>query len=214
MVLQTFIAFEGLDGTGTSTQINLLAAKLKKENVFITAEPTQNQIGTFLRKILKGQIEIHPKTAAYLFAADRCEHVYGKEGIIEQHNSGKIIVSDRYLFSSLAYQSLECGEELPYALNRHFPLPSTVFFFDLEPEKSLERVLNRAKKNGEQMEIYEKLEFQRKTYEMYKKIMKYYEENHKNLKIIRIDAEKSIEEIHQKIWTIVNNMPILKCESK
>ena len=70
MVLQSFIVFEGLDGSGTSTQIKLLQEKLSKNKTWITAEPTNNETGLFLRKMLKGEIKIHPKTSAYIFATD------------------------------------------------------------------------------------------------------------------------------------------------
>ena len=211
MILQTFIVFEGLDGTGTSTQIKLLQERLDEKNSFITAEPTDKETGLFLRKMLKGEIAVTPKTAAYMFAADRCEHVYGQNGIVENCEKGKIVISDRYFFSSLAYQSFDCGETLPYELNKNFPLPKYLFFFEIEPEKSLERVIKRSKQTGEQVEIYEKIEIQKKTYEAYQKVMTFYsKEEFSQMKIIRIDASLSIDEIHKKIWSIVQEMPILK----
>ena len=203
MVLQTFIVFEGLDGSGTSTQIELLKNALEKEKgtdkIFVTAEPTENETGLFLRKMLSGSFKVSEKTASYLFAADRCEHVWGKNGIAENCEQGKITISDRYLFSSLAYQSQSCGFDLPYMLNKEFPLPKLLFFFEMPPEKSLERVQNRCQKTGEKTEIYEKIEVQKRTYEAYQNVMRFYEENEKEMQIIRVDASKSIEEIHQFI---------------
>ena len=207
MVLQRFIVFEGLDGSGTSTQIELLKNSLK-QNIFVTAEPTENETGLFLRKMLKAQFSVDSKTQAYLFAADRCEHIYGKNGIIENCQNGKLVISDRYLFSSLAYQAQSCGFDLPYKLNKDFPLPQILFFFEVEVEKSLERVMMRCKKTGEQTEIFEKLEIQKKTYEEYQKILSFYEKENPEMKIIRVDASKSIEEIHNFISNIIENMPI------
>ena len=104
MMLKNFIVFEGIDGSGTTTQIKKLAERFPKEKVFVSAEPTKNETGLFLRRMLKGEFSVNEKTASFLFAADRCEHLYGKNGILEQIQNGKIALSDRYFFSSLAYQ--------------------------------------------------------------------------------------------------------------
>ena len=93
MVLQSFIVFEGLDGSGTSTQIKLLQEKISEQKAWFTAEPTNNETGLFLRKMLKGEIKIHPKTSAYMFATDRCEHINGKNGI--QENLIKAMKQDK-----------------------------------------------------------------------------------------------------------------------
>lgn len=212
MVLQTFIVFEGLDGSGTSTQINLLKDALTKslgsDKIFITSEPTENETGLFLRRMLKAQFCVNEKTSAYLFAADRCEHIYGKDGIEDQCQNGKIVVSDRYLFSSLAYQNKIF--DLTYNLNKDFPLPKYLFFFEIEPEKSLKRVIKRCQENGEQTEIFEKIEIQKKTYEAYQKVLSIYENSESEMQIIRVDASKSVEEIHKFILNVLQNMPIFK----
>lgn len=200
MVLKNFIVFEGIDGSGTSTQIKKLEESFPQK-IITTAEPTKNEIGKFLRKMLAGEFSVDEKTASYLFAADRCEHLYGKNGIIENLQNDKIVVSDRYFFSSLAYQSVSCGKELPKLLNSPFPLPEYLFYFEINPEISLNRVNSR----GEKKEIYENLEIQKKTANLYDEIISEYEndKSHK-MKIIRIDASKSIEEIFQKIQEILN----------
>lgn len=200
MVLKNFIVFEGIDGSGTSTQIKKLE-EFFPQKIIATAEPTKNETGKFLRKMLSGEFSVDEKTASYLFAADRCEHLYGKNGIIENLQNDKIVVSDRYFFSSLAYQSVTCGKELPKLLNSPFPLPEYLFYFEINPEISLNRVNSR----GEKKEIYENLEIQKKTANLYDEIISEYEndKSHK-MKIIRLDASKSIEEISQKIREILN----------
>ncbi|NLL99916.1 MAG: dTMP kinase [Treponema sp.] len=213
MILKNFIVFEGIDGSGTSTQIEILSKKLPSTGVkfHTTFEPTESQIGKFLRTILKGDIKFDNRTLAYLFAADRCEHVFGENGIKKMCSSGTIVISDRYLFSSLAYQSASCGIELPKTLNSFFPLPEILFYFQINPEISLNRVLSR---DGKNTEIFENLEYQKKTSSWYEKIIKYYETNKKNsennMHIVKIDASKSIEEISQIIWTEVSKLPIIK----
>ena len=116
MVLKNFIVFEGIDGAGTSTQIKKLVERgnSNEPGRFVaTAEPTTGETGRFLRRMLGGEFHVDEKTNAYLFAADRCEHIFGKSGVKELCDDGKIVVSDRYFFSSMAYQSVSCGDELP-----------------------------------------------------------------------------------------------------
>ena len=199
MILKNFIVFEGIDGAGTSTQIKKICEK-NPQKFFQTAEPTSLETGKFLRKMLSGEFSVDEKTNSFLFAADRAEHLYGKNGIIEQINNGKTVISDRYLFSSLAYQSISCGEELPKLLNSTFPLPEILFFFEIDPEISLKRVDSR----NEKKEIYEKIETQKKIAMEYEKIISEYENNKScTMKIIRIDATKSIEEISDTISKII-----------
>ena len=197
MILKNFIVFEGIDGAGTSTQIKKLIERDTTRFV-PTAEPTSNETGKFLRRMLGGEFTVDEKTNAYLFAADRCEHIFGKGGVQELCESGKIVVSDRYFFSSMAYQSVSCGEELPKLLNSPFPLPEYLFYFVINPEISLSRVNAR----GEHKEIYETIEKQKKIAAQYEKVISEYEKNtsETGMKIIRIDAEKSIEEISTEIW--------------
>ena len=211
--MKNFIVFEGIDGSGTSTQIELLQNALSNasiqtassEKIFFTAEPTTLETGLFLRTILAGKIETASDTRAFLFAADRAEHVYGKSGIIEQLNSGKTVVCDSYLFSSLAYQGIECGFELPQKLNAGFPLPEYLFFFDIEAKTALERIAKR----GGKTEIYEKLDYLEKTVDAYRRVIAQYEKDaaagKNSMKIIRIDANLSAQTINQ---TLI--MPIIK----
>ena len=199
MILKNFIVFEGIDGAGTSTQIKKICEK-NPQKFFQTAEPTSLETGKFLRRMLGGEFSVDEKTNSFLFAADRAEHLYGKNGIIEQINNGKTVISDRYLFSSLAYQSISCGEKLPKLLNSTFPLPEILFFFEIDPEISLKRVDSR----NEKKEIYEKIETQKKIAMEYEKIISEYENNKScTMKIIRIDATKSIEEISETISKII-----------
>ena len=199
MILKNFIVFEGIDGAGTSTQIKKICEK-NPQKFFQTAEPTSLETGKFLRRMLGGEFSVDEKTNSFLFAADRAEHLYGKNGIIEQINNGKTVISDRYLFSSLAYQSISCGEELPKLLNSTFPLPEILFFFEIDPEISLKRVDSR----NEKKEIYEKIETQKKIAMEYEKIISEYENDAScKMKIIRIDATKSIEEISDTISKII-----------
>ena len=203
MILKNFIVFEGIDGAGTSTQIKKLVEK-NPSKFIATAEPTSLSTGKFLRQMLAGEFSVDEKTNAFLFAADRCEHIYGKGGVKELTENGKIVVSDRYLFSSLAYQSVSCGKEFPLFLNSKFPLPQLLFYFEINPEISLARVNSR----NERKEIYEKLDFQKKTAELYNSVIEDYEKTsaETGMKIVRIDASKLIDEISDEIYSKVKEI--------
>ena len=196
MILKNFIVFEGIDGAGTSTQIEILKKRPDAGRFFFTTEPTDSETGKFLRKMLKGDVELDARTSAFLFAADRNEHLYGKGGtncgVVAKAESGKIVVSDRYLFSSLTYQSVTCGDELPRRLNESFPLPEILFFFDIDPEISLKRVQSRG-----ETEIYERLNFQQKVRAEYEKILSEYDGTPlgAGMKIVRINATRTIDEV-------------------
>lgn len=191
MVLENFIVFEGIDGAGTSTQIKKIVES-NPEKYVATAEPTTNETGKFLRRMLAGEFKVDEKTSSYLFAADRCEHIYGEKGVINMLKQGKTVVSDRYFFSSLAYQSVSCGKELPRLVNSPFPLPEYLFYFDINPEISLARVTSR----GEKTEIYEQIDMQKKTAALYEEVISEYEADQSSgMKVIRVDATKSIDEV-------------------
>ena len=205
MILKNFIVFEGIDGAGTSTQIKKLVERGNSccEGRFVaTAEPTGSETGRFLRRMLGGEFSVDEKTNAYLFAADRCEHIFGKNGVKELCESGKIVVSDRYFFSSMAYQSVSCGDELPRLLNSPFPLPEILFYFEINPEISLGRVNAR----GENKEIYETIEKQKAIAAQYEKVISEYEKTagETGMKIVRINAADTIENISEEIWKYIN----------
>lgn len=202
MILKNFIVFEGIDGAGTSTQIKKIV-EAYPENYIATAEPTTGETGKFLRSMLAGNFTVDEKTNAFLFAADRCEHIYGQNGIIKMLESGKKVISDRYFFSSMAYQSASCGDEFPEFLNSKFPLPQLLFFFDINPEVSLARVNAR----NEKKEIYEKIDLQKKIAAQYNKVISKYEKaTDSGMKVVRIDATKSIEEVYNIILSEINSL--------
>lgn len=215
MILQNFIVFEGIDGAGTSTQIEMLKNRPEAKDFLFTAEPTSAPTGKFLRQMLKGDFPLQNESAAYLFAADRNEHVNGKlltqgntlvTGIKEACQSGRKVVSDRYLFSSLAYQSINCPPEVPRLLNSLFPLPQLLFYFEISPKDSLSRLGDRNFR-----EIYEKEDFLNRTVQEYHNVLSEYSEKAKNqgMKIVLIDAKKTKEEINANIWQEIKNLPIV-----
>jgi dTMP kinase len=204
--IPNFVVFEGGDGSGTTTQLSILAEHFKntrKPLFFSTFEPSGGKIGQLLRSALKNEIKLRAETLCFLFAADRNEHLYGADGIIMHAKSNELVVSDRYSLSSLVYQGIECGDELPQALNSRFPSPELTIFLDLTPEIALERIKNRSSH-----EIYETLDFQKKVREKYMNLLKAYSEAGGKVEII--DASGHVQEVADKVWSIISQMPIFK----
>lgn len=204
MCIKNFIVFEGIDGSGTSTQIKILKQRLN-EKIFATAEPTELPTGRFLREMLSGKFHVDERTASYLFAADRCEHTFGKGGILENIEKGKLVVSDRYFFSSLAYQSVSCGNEIPRLLNSIFPLPEFLFYFKIKSDLANKRVATRNKSR----EIYEEQSLQKKIEKEYGAVIESFKNNTDGMKIIELDARGAIDEVAKKIWNALKNLPII-----
>jgi len=207
-ILNNFIVFEGGDGSGTSTQLALLGqkftgAQLKDIKVFFTAEPTEGPIGRLIRSVLKDELPLHPDTLARLFAADRGEHLYANGGIIERCQHNELVICDRYIFSSLVYQGIVCGENLPRSLNAPFPAPELVLFFDIDPQIAQERLHSRPS-----LEIYDSVEFQHKVRKRYQALLCEYRDA--GVKVGIINASDSVEKVAEEVWRQVSNMPIMK----
>jgi len=207
-LIRNFAVFEGVDGSGTSTQLSLLKARLLKAGLdegkfFLTAEPAQNPVGVLLRSALKKDITLAPGTMARLFAADRCEHLYSVGGVIERCARGELVVCDRYILSSLVYQGLECGDELPHALNAAFPVPELLMYLDVDSEIAQARMQGRAVK-----EIYEHADFQ---FLVRKKYLALLDECRKDgTRVEVIDASQDPEKVADEVWRALSILPILR----
>jgi len=204
-IIPNFVVFEGGDGSGTTTQLSLLRKRFENTQrpvFFPTFEPTDGRIGKLIRMALKGEIPLKPETLALLFAADRNEHLYGEDGILARAGRGELVVSDRYVLSSLVYQGIECGEELPHSLNSRFPAPELLIFLDVEPQTALQRMKGRASS-----EIYDNLEFQTLVREKYISSLEMYRSA--GVRVEAIDASKNVQEVADRVWSILCQMPIL-----
>ncbi|HDN83378.1 MAG TPA: dTMP kinase [Candidatus Altiarchaeales archaeon] len=187
-----FIVLEGIDGSGKSTHSKLLGDFLRERgyNVLLTSEPTNGKIGMLIREILAGKEKVDPKTLALLFTADRYEHI--EKEIEPALKENKIVISERYYHSTIAYQSAQGVEkEWLFQLNRFAIKPDLVIVLDLKPEVALKRVKSR--------EIFEKEGFLRKVREHYLSF--------EDVSIV--DGNKIIEEVQKDIREIViNNLKI------
>jgi len=226
-ILRNFVVFEGGDGSGTTTQLGLLEERFAGrvdehgrnwnkdgyvaesdplepgKKLFTTSEPTDHPIGKLIRRFLGGGLSLRAETLARLFAADRHEHIYGEGGIIERCGRGELVVSDRFTLSSLVYQGITCGDELPKQLNAGFPGPELLIFFDLDPAIALKRLEGRPSRD-----IYEYRDFQILVREGYKALLPWYEEQ--GVRTAVIDASRSEEEVSREVWGIVQNLSIFK----
>jgi dTMP kinase len=205
-IIHNFAVFEGGDGSGTTTQLELLSGRFAEPGLppFHAAfEPTGGPVGVLVRKVLKGEIALRPETAARLFAADRNEHLYGPGGIVERCGRGELVASDRYTPSSLVYQGITCGDQLPASLNSSFPLPELLIFFDLDSETALKRIASRPGKD-----IYEYRDFQIKVRSRYKALLPRYEEA--GVRVECLDASLPPEKIAEQVWRAVRKMPIVE----
>jgi len=150
-----FIVFEGIDGAGLTTNSKFLVDWLNSIGIraWYTKEPTQGTIGLYIRKLLKSGAD--PFLLTLLFTADRKEHMENE--VIPKIRDGIFVVCDRYLFSTIAYQSAHgAKEELIRRLNKNFLKPDLVFLLDIDPSISLNR------KQAEK-ESYERKEFLEKV---------------------------------------------------
>ena len=190
-ILRNFWVLEGLDGAGTTTQLKNLEAYMMDKGlpVFRTAEPTIYETGKFIRRVLPGEVKVPQSTVAYLFAADRDNHLNNPEYGIKAHLAkGETVISDRYFFSSFAYQSIGFDPDAVMMLNSRFPYPELVLYVDTPVEDCISRIDSR----GTDKEIYEKLDYQRLVHENYESFFKRLPEG---CRLIRVDGTLTREEI-------------------
>ncbi len=185
-----FICIEGLDGCGKTTQAKLLVRKLKSGyDAVYTAEPSCGKIGSFIKEHYlhvenRGSIFVE----ALLFAADRLEHI--EIEVAPALDEGKLVVSDRYVYSSLAYQGA-AGLDLNWIerLNAYARRPDFAILIDVEPETVVQRLKPRRS-------VMENLTTQRKVREVYLRFVEKGE-------LFRIDGNKSREEVATEIQSAV-----------
>jgi dTMP kinase len=188
-----FIVIEGLDGSGKTTQATILANKLSaKYKVLCTAEPSHGKIGTFIRQsCLYEETRLPTEAEALLFASDRIEHMHNE--LLPAINEGKLVICDRYIYSSLAYQG-SAGLSLDWikTINARALEPDYALYIDVSPEHVLER-LQRKKS------VMETLETQRKVREIY---LKYVEKG----ELILVDGDKPKEQVADDLYLKIEGL--------
>lgn len=192
--LKGFFVLEGLDGSGTTTQLRRIEARARDAGLLFRAdfEPTAHPVGKMIRSALKGEMNLTRRTLAHLFAADRQEHIEGPEGIRTFTTQRGLVLSDRYFFSSLAYQSQDLTFEEVQGLNASFPLPEAVFFLDIDVKTAQGRIQQR----GGTAELFDAADLQEKIRLAYEKSFAAFPE----LELVRLDARLSPEALSDLIW--------------
>ncbi|HOK35085.1 MAG TPA: dTMP kinase [Candidatus Pacearchaeota archaeon] len=190
-----FIVFEGLDGSGKTTQVALLAKHFKKEKqkVHLTAEPTNFAIGKLIKSYVSGHSKISNKCLQLLFTADRAYHL--EKEIIPLLKKGTIIICDRYFLSTLAYGALDVDFDWLLNLNKNFILPDITFLLKVSPEICIKRI----KKERSSRTLFEKETKLKKVWQNYQKLAQQF----KNIYLI--DGEKPINEISNEIKKILTS---------
>lgn len=169
-ILNGFIVIEGLDGSGTTTQAALLTQRLGglQLRVAATFEPTDSIIGKLIRDVLSGRVRVTDGALALLYAADRDNHIHNPEdGILRMLKDNDVVISDRYLFSSLVYQGLQIPEHHVESYNSFFPLPEILVYIDTPVEECIRRIHSR----GGDKEIFEVESFQKQVYARYNDVL-------------------------------------------
>jgi dTMP kinase len=194
-----FICIEGLDASGKTTQSKLLVRNLQRKgfDAIYTTEPSHGRIGRLIRKhVLIGKNRISAVLEALLFAADRVDH--SEREVIPALQADKVVVTDRYLYSSLAYQGAT-GLDLKWIeeVNRWTIKPDMTIYIDISPEIVVKR-LKREKS------IMETLQNQRRVREIYLKLVKNY-----GLRVV--DGNKSRRVVAQEIMNAVTNFLSEQC---
>ncbi len=202
-----FIAFEGIDGSGKSTQVKLLSYNLKNagHKVYLTCEPTDSPIGKMIRDIFSHKMEADHKTIAALFVADRLDHLLNKtNGILKKLEEGYTVITDRYYLSSLAYQGTHVPIEWVIqanSLSTNLLRPDMNIYIDISPETGMERLTN----DREIIELYETAENLHNVRQKYKEAIEMLKlkEN-----IVVLDGNRAPHIIAAEIWDEVSNMTV------
>jgi dTMP kinase len=200
-----FIALEGIDGSGKSTQTKLLTEQLtaRGHKVYSTFEPTNNQIGKLIRDILRGNAKADHRVIAGLFVADRLDHLLNEEyGIVKKLEEGYTVIMDRYLFSSYAYQGAHMDIDWVIqanAMSAKTLRPDVNIFIDVSPEVSMHRVHT----NRENVELFETLDSLKLVRSKY---MEAFEKQKDVENIFSVDGNRTPELIAQDIWQKVQAM--------
>jgi dTMP kinase len=187
------IVFEGIDGSGKSTQAEILLERLQEEDfdAVYFREPSKGKWGRKIKKKALHPDSLTPEEELDLFLKDRRENV--EKNLKPALKKKRVVILDRYYYSTIAYQGAKgIDEKLIRRMNEEFVVePDLVFIFDIDPQKGLERIENRKKKDR----LFEREDYLVKVREIFRSF--------KGEKFVHIDALKSKEEIRKEIEEIV-----------
>ncbi len=199
-----FITFEGGEGSGKTTVLREVIARLQKDGykVMQTREPGGNKIAEQIREVIldKANTDMDPRTEALLYAASRRQHLV--QDIIPELDKGVNVICDRYIDSSLAYQGYARGIGVDEVFNINMfaidnKLPDLTILFDIEPEIGLARISANSQREVNRLDL-EALEFHKKVHIEYMMLASKY-----NKRIKVVDASLPLEEVIERVYEIV-----------
>jgi len=183
-----FIVLEGIDGCGKTVHSKELCEALKRlsYDVAYTTEPSKSQIGRLIESEFLQKAKVSPQVEALLFAADRFDHLTFE--VLPMLNANKIVVSDRYVYSSLAYQGAQ-GLKLDWIreVNYFATKPSLALYLDVPAEVGLSRKRGRS--------VLEKLELEKKVREIYLSLVESGE-------LIKVDSNRSLDIVRKEVLAL------------
>ncbi len=199
-----FIVFDGMDGSGKTTQMRRLADRLRAQGVPVvtTFEPTGNPDGARLRQALAGQIPATLQQMAAMFLLDRIGHnQHPVNGIEKYLSDGYTVLCDRYYYASIAYQGGDDPESFRWVadMNRGCPAirhPDGCICFDLDPEIAMRRIT--AGRSPEQLEIYETVSQQARIRERFRRVREAFRDEEL---IVTVDAGGTVDEVEAAVWS-------------
>jgi dTMP kinase len=190
-----FVDIEGLDGAGCATQVKRIGQALLKEKVkaYLTKEPTKGPIGKLVKSALEGEFNsLPPASVQLLFAADRGRHL--NDEIIPKLKKGELVITDRYLWSSVAFGSINLSKQWLLELNQEFFLPDVSVLIDVSPEECLKRI----KKEKISLELYERRSELENAWETFCFLANKYP-----FYLYVVDGERKPEEITEDILKLI-----------
>jgi dTMP kinase len=189
-----YVVLEGIDGVGKSTHTNLLEKYYKSKDIETKriVEPTNSQVGQLLRQELKNEDSVkdtNQQMLALLFAADRLTQ---KDEILKyKHNPNNLLLSDRSFYSSICYQNnYSITPKWLYQINQHVPRPDLLILLDLNENMAIKRCAGD--------EVFENIQFLKKTRQNYLKLLRY-----KNT--VKISAYPSVKKVQQQIRHVIDS---------
>lgn len=198
-----FIVFEGGEGAGKSLQVEVLAGHLREagHSIVVTREPGGTRIGEQIRSITHNpeNVDLHAKAEAYLMAASRAQHV--AETIAPALDAGKIVISDRFVDSSIAYQGYgrQIGPDVVASLNELAvagAAPDLTILLNISPEEGMRR-RREASKTNDRLDLQQK-DFYERVYGGYLTLAK-----KDPSRYLVIDAAAPVETVGNKVWEAV-----------
>ena len=192
-----FIVIEGLDGCGKTTQVELLAEELREqgEKVIETNEPTGGLIGKLIRQVLEKKAVLSSDALQLLFVADRLDHL--RNEIEPTLKRGEMVICDRYLWSTVAYGSLNLDKNWLLSLHRYCSYPDISIFLEVEPKTCLQRIGLR----GKGKTIFEEEGKLRKVWQVYQWLAEKFPK-----RVIIVDGEREPEKISREILNKILNL--------